>query len=60
MAFSAVWIAQQMKYLEPEGVRAKITQAGDDAAWQNAVVDRSAHLRASSSEGLVLAQIESS
>jgi hypothetical protein len=42
------------------GVRAKITPAGGGAAWQNAAVGRSAHLPASSSEGLVLAQIESS
>jgi ABC-type nitrate/sulfonate/bicarbonate transport system substrate-binding protein len=58
MAFSAVWVAEQLKYFEQEGVRAKITPAGGGAPCQNAVVGRSAHLCASSSEGLVLAQIE--
>jgi ABC-type nitrate/sulfonate/bicarbonate transport system substrate-binding protein len=58
MAFSAVWVAEQLKYFEQEGVRAKITPAAGGAPCQNAVVGRSAHLCASSSEGLVLAQIE--
>ncbi len=58
MAFSAVWVAEQLKYFEQEGIRAKITPAGGGAPCQNAVVGRSAHLCASSSEGLVLAQIE--
>ena len=58
MAFSAVWVAEQLKYFEEEGVRAKITPAGGGAPCQNAVVGRSAHFCASSSEGLVLAQIE--
>jgi len=58
MAFSALWVAEQLKYFEQEGVRAKITPAGGGAPCQNAVVGRSAHLCASSSEGLVLAQIE--
>src|SRR5258705_1508288 len=55
MAFSAVWVAEQLKYFEQEGVRAKITPAGGGAPCQNAVVGRSAHFCASSSEGLVLA-----
>jgi ABC-type nitrate/sulfonate/bicarbonate transport system substrate-binding protein len=58
MAFSAVWVAEQLKYFEQEGVRAKITPAGGGAPCQNAVVGRSAHLCASSSEGLILAHIE--
>jgi ABC-type nitrate/sulfonate/bicarbonate transport system substrate-binding protein len=58
MAFSAVWVAEQLKYFEQEGVRAKITPAGGGAPCQNAVVGRSGHLCASSSEGLVLVQIE--
>ena len=58
MAFSALWVAEQLKYFEQEGVRAKITPAGGGAPCQNAVVGRSAHFCASSSEGLVLAQIE--
>jgi ABC-type nitrate/sulfonate/bicarbonate transport system substrate-binding protein len=58
MAFSAVWVAEQLKYFEQEGIRAKITSAGGGAPCQNAVVGRSAHFCASSSEGLVLAQIE--
>jgi hypothetical protein len=28
MAFSAVWVAEQLKYFEEEGIRAKITPAG--------------------------------
>ena len=31
MAFSAVWVAEQLKYFEQEGVRAKITNAGGGA-----------------------------
>ena len=58
MAFSALWVAEQLKYFEQEGVRAKITPAGGGAPCQNAVVGRSANFCASSSEGLVLAQIE--
>jgi len=58
MAFSALWVAEQLKYFEQEGVRAKITPAGGGAPCQNAVVGRSAHFCASSSEGLVLAQLE--
>jgi ABC-type nitrate/sulfonate/bicarbonate transport system substrate-binding protein len=58
MAFSAVWVAEQLKYFEQEGIRAKITVAGGGAPCQSAVVGRSTHLCASSSEGLVLAQLE--
>jgi ABC-type nitrate/sulfonate/bicarbonate transport system substrate-binding protein len=58
MAFSAVWVAEQLKYFEEEGIRAKITPAGGGAPCQNAVVGRSAQLCASSSEGLVLAKVE--
>jgi ABC-type nitrate/sulfonate/bicarbonate transport system substrate-binding protein len=58
MAFSAVWVAEQLKYFEQEGIRAKVTPAGGGAPCQNAVVGRSAHLCASSSEGLILAQVE--
>ena len=58
MAFSAVWVAEQLKYFEQEGIRVKVTSAGGGAPCQTAVVGRSAHMCASSSEGLVLAQIE--
>jgi ABC-type nitrate/sulfonate/bicarbonate transport system substrate-binding protein len=58
MAFSAVWVAEQLKYFEQEGIRVKVTSAGGGAPCQSAVVGRSAHMCASSSEGLVLAQIE--
>jgi ABC-type nitrate/sulfonate/bicarbonate transport system substrate-binding protein len=58
MAFSAVWVAEQLKYFDQEGIRVKVTSAGGGAPCQSAVVGRSAHLCASSSEGLVLAQIE--
>ncbi|HEX6801709.1 MAG TPA: ABC transporter substrate-binding protein [Candidatus Binatia bacterium] len=58
MAFSAVWVAEQLKYFEQDGIRVKVTSAGGGAPCQTAVVGRSAHMCASSSEGLVLAQIE--
>jgi len=58
MAFSAVWVAEQLRYFEQEGIRVKVTSAGGGAPCQTAVVGRSAHMCASSSEGLVLAQIE--
>jgi ABC-type nitrate/sulfonate/bicarbonate transport system substrate-binding protein len=58
MAFSAIWVADQLKYFEQEGIRAKITPAGGGAPCQTAVVGRSANLCASSSEGLVLAKLE--
>lgn len=58
MAFSAVWVAEQLKYFEQEGIRVKVTSAGGGAPCQSAVVGRSAHMCASSSEGLVLAQLE--
>jgi len=58
MAFSAVWVAEQLKYFEQEGLRVKVTSAGGGAPCQSAVVGRSAHLCASSSDGLVLAQME--
>ena len=58
MAFSAVWVAEQLKYFEQEGVRAKITNAGGGATCQAAVVGRSVNFCASTSEGLVLAYVE--
>ncbi len=58
MAFSAVWVAEQLKYFEQEGIRPKITVAGGGALCQTAVVGRSAHLCASSTEGLILANLE--
>jgi ABC-type nitrate/sulfonate/bicarbonate transport system substrate-binding protein len=58
MAFSAVWVAEQLKYFDEEGIRVKVTPAGGGAPCQSAVVGRSAQMCASSSEGLVLAQIE--
>ena len=58
MAYSAVWIAEQFEYFEQEGVRAKITVAGGGAPCQSAVVGRSTHFCASSSEGLILANQE--
>jgi len=58
MAFSAVWVAEQLKYFEQEGVRPKITVAGGGAPCQTAVVGRSAQLCASSTEGLILANLE--
>src|SRR3990172_833606 len=58
MAFSAVWVAEQLKYFEQEGIRAKVAVAGGGSQCQNAVVGRSAHFCASSSEGLILAYAE--
>jgi len=58
MAFSALWVAEQLKYFEQEGIRVKITSAGGGAPCQTAVVGRSAHLCASSSDGLILAYVE--
>jgi ABC-type nitrate/sulfonate/bicarbonate transport system substrate-binding protein len=58
LAFAAVWVAEQLKYFEQEGVRAKITVAGGGSPCQSAVVGRSVNFCASSSEGLVLAHAE--
>jgi len=58
MAFSAVWVAEQLRYFEQEGLRARITVAGGGAPCQTAVIGRSANFCASSSEGLILAQQE--
>ena len=58
MAFAALWVAEQLKYFEQEGVRAKITSAGGGSPCQSAVVGRSVNFCASSSEGLVLAHVE--
>jgi ABC-type nitrate/sulfonate/bicarbonate transport system substrate-binding protein len=58
MAFAALWVAEQLKYFEQEGVRAKITSAGGGATCQAAVVGRSVNFCASTSEGSVLAYIE--
>ncbi|HWO40552.1 MAG TPA: ABC transporter substrate-binding protein [Candidatus Eisenbacteria bacterium] len=58
MAFAALWVAEQLKYFEQEGLRAKITVAGGGSPCQSAVVGRSVNFCASSSEGLVLAHIE--
>lgn len=58
MAFSALWVAEQLKYFEAEGVRAKVSVVGGGSPCQTAVVGRSVHFCASSSEGLVLAHVE--
>ena len=58
LAFAALWVAEQLKYFEQEGVRAKITVAGGGSPCQSAVVGRSVNFCASSSEGLVLAHAE--
>jgi len=58
MAFAALWVAEQLKYFEQEGVRAKITSAGGGSPCQSAVVGRSVNFCASTSEGLVLAHVE--
>lgn len=58
MALGAVWVAEQLKYFEQEGVGAKITDAGGGGTCQAAVVGRSVNFCASTSEGLVLANVE--
>src|ERR1041385_7644999 len=54
-AFGAIWVAEQLKYFEQEGVRMKITPAPSGSVCLNAVVGRSTNFCASTSEGLVLA-----
>ncbi|MBI2089725.1 MAG: ABC transporter substrate-binding protein [Deltaproteobacteria bacterium] len=58
LAFAAVWVAEQLKYFEEEGVRVKLTVAGGGSPCLAAVVGRSVHFCASSSEGLILARLE--
>ncbi|HVO96314.1 MAG TPA: ABC transporter substrate-binding protein [Terriglobales bacterium] len=57
-AFAAIWVAEQLKYFEQEGVRMKITPAPSGSVCLNAVVGRSINFCASTSEGLVLARAE--
>lgn len=57
-AFGAIWVAEQLKYFEQEGVRVKITPAPSGSVCLNAVVGRSINFCASTSEGLVLARAE--
>src|SRR5574341_2467465 len=57
-AFAAIWVAEQLKYFEQEGVRVKITPAPSGSVCLNAVVGRSINFCASTSEGLVLARVE--
>ena len=57
-AFAALWVAEQLKFFEQEGVRAKITVAGGGSQCQTGAVGRSINFCASSSEGLVLAHAE--
>jgi ABC-type nitrate/sulfonate/bicarbonate transport system substrate-binding protein len=57
-AFGAIWVAEQLKYFEEEGVRVKITPSPSGSVCLNAVVGRSINFCASTSEGLVLARVE--
>ena len=57
-AFGAIWVAEQLKYFEEEGVRIKITPSPSGSVCLNAVVGRSVNFCASTSEGLVLARVE--
>lgn len=57
-AFGAIWVAEQLKYFEQEGVRIKITPSPSGSVCLNAVVGRSTNFCASTSEGLVLARVE--
>ena len=58
MAFSAVWVAEQLKYFEEEGIRAKITPAGGALHAKRRWSAARRTFCASSSEGLVLAKVE--
>src|SRR5438094_9770073 len=58
LAFSAIWVAEQLKYFEAEGVRVKIATAPSGSVCLNAVVGRSGKFCASTSEGLVVARVE--
>src|SRR5262244_3651763 len=57
-AFAAIWVAEQLKYFEAEGVQVKLTPAPSGSVCLNAVVGRSTNFCASTSEGLVLARAE--
>ena len=57
-AFGAIWVAEQLKYFEAEGVRVKLTPSPSGSICLNAVVGRSVNFCASTSEGLVLARLE--
>src|SRR5438093_10493976 len=58
LAFSTIWVAEQLKYFEAEGVRVKITPAPNGSVCLNAVVGRSVNFCASTSEELVVARVE--
>lgn len=58
LAFSALWVAEQLNFFEEEGVNATISVAGGGSPCLSAVVGRSAEFCASSSEGLILARLE--
>src|SRR2546427_11276804 len=57
-AFGAIWVAEQLKYFEAEGVRVKVTPSPSGSICLNAVIGRSTHFCASTSEGLILARLE--
>src|SRR3954452_2634827 len=57
-AFGAIWVAEQLKYFEAEGVHVKVTPSPSGSVCLNAVVGRSTNFCASTSEGLVLARVE--
>ena len=50
-AFAALWVAEQLKFFEQEGVRAKISVAGGGSQCQTGAVGRSINFCAASSEG---------
>ena len=58
MSFSAIWAAEQLRFFEEEGVRATVATAGGGAPCVAAVVGRSADFCATSSDGLILAQLQ--
>src|SRR5207245_6942162 len=53
-----IWVDEQLIYVDAEGVRVHITPSPRGSVCLNAVVGRSSNFCASTSEGLVLAQVE--
>ena len=58
MAFTAIWIAEQLQMFEEEGVKATVASAGGGSTCMAAVVGRSADFCAVSSDAVILAQLQ--
>src|SRR5437660_9946132 len=57
LAFSAIWVAEQLKYFEAEGVRVKITHAPSGSVCLNDVDGRYVHLFTSNSDERVVSHV---